>query len=834
MVYDSTLKVKFTALTRVLVDLPKRMTKRGIYLAGNSEGAIVLGMMDDDVLDPTSEVRRVSGTGLGSGTFAPSPSSSFRSRRHSSNAGGAPRAPRTSGFKMAKTDKPAKLLGRINIAYSLEPNYFTYRTLKRVRTESANLTEANALFPPPSAAAAAAAAAAGSSKGSPGLGATGQAMGQMGLGMTSQSSTDTLGPSVAAAAVAAAAEERNALEASDSDAGTNDEGSTHGGKLAVHIDLGASDTDTNDGSAHGGKKFGGVVGGGGSGGGGGVGDAATALISAPRGLFGSRWRRDVPTLCINGSDDQFFGRRGSVSEDVVRRSRPSEVRKGDRPHITGDAGQRMSELGMTVAFVAQMEGAKHAMCPTHDVALRALITDFLAAPEQCAGIPDRWDRDDTKDGIMLWHATITPGQCSFASMASTEELLGTGAASGLSRRSAEISPMVQASSFLDLTSGLARRFVRGGMAVSGTATPNSPSPSPSPLHPKMTAAKSGGSTGPTSPPPWHQESSNNPSTSQQRPHPHPHTARVSFESAVRPLVAAVGGGSGGWGATKSHASNPNFSGSGTGTGSDAGKEAPAANGGLFVAAHAVAHHRSSTTEGKAAAAAAEAAAEAKNKEATKENNGDGDDAATTKGTDPSLSSSSSSSSPSPSQDHSRAGKWMDDNNNNNNRQRFFALKQFALMVTRSASSLVSKVSKSSSSSSSSSSSKRHMTLFGGLSKRFSSSPSSSRRSNLSIVDGVGDVNGKSTSDGWAPAPPARANAYRLETGNHNGAGGVSGGGGHHVDGESKSDESVDGSGGGDASSSSSPAVSPPATKKSLSRSSSTRFGWIWKKLRGER
>ena len=75
----------------------------------------------------------------------------------------------------------------------------------------------------------------------------------------------------------------------------------------------------------------------------------------PRGLFGSRWRRDVPTLCINGSMDQFFGRRNSVSETVVKRASDSLLRKGDRPHITGDAGHRMAELGMTRAFVAQME-----------------------------------------------------------------------------------------------------------------------------------------------------------------------------------------------------------------------------------------------------------------------------------------------------------------------------------------------------------------------------------------------------------------------------------------------------------------------------------------------
>ena len=73
----------------------------------------------------------------------------------------------------------------------------------------------------------------------------------------------------------------------------------------------------------------------------------------------------MPTLCVNGSMDQFFGRRNSVSETVVKRASDSMLAKGDRPHITGDAALRMAELGMTRALVAQMEGAKHAMCATH-------------------------------------------------------------------------------------------------------------------------------------------------------------------------------------------------------------------------------------------------------------------------------------------------------------------------------------------------------------------------------------------------------------------------------------------------------------------------------------
>ena len=303
MVYDTTLAVKHAALTKLLLDLPKPMARRGIYLAGNSEGAIVLGMMDDSMLDPTSETRRRS---LGS--------------RSSAGAAGGMFSGLLSGLSGLALGGDsvweAKLLGRINIAYSLEPNYFTYRTIKKSQGEF------------------------------------------------SQEGTS------AADASAVAPE-----------------------KLSDVVRGPSRST-------------------------------SSSPAPPPRGLFGSRWRRDVPTLCVNGSADQFFGRRNSVSEKVIRRSSDSLIKKGDRPNITGDAGQRIAELGMSCAFVAQMEGAKHAMCATHDAALRETLRAFLEAPKECAGIPDRWEREDGErerwDRTMLWHGVVTPGQCSFASIAATE------------------------------------------------------------------------------------------------------------------------------------------------------------------------------------------------------------------------------------------------------------------------------------------------------------------------------------------------------------------------------------------------------------------------------
>ena len=84
-----------------------------------------------------------------------------------------------------------------------------------------------------------------------------------------------------------------------------------------------------------------------------------APTAEPRGLFGSAWRVDVPTLCVNGSEDQFFGRRSSVSSAILQRAKEQEEldeaeasgnerknmetwRRGERPNITGDAGQRTS------------------------------------------------------------------------------------------------------------------------------------------------------------------------------------------------------------------------------------------------------------------------------------------------------------------------------------------------------------------------------------------------------------------------------------------------------------------------------------------------------------
>ena len=446
MVYDCTLRVKFTALTRVLVELPAHISKRGIYLAGNSEGAIVLGMMDDDVLDPSSEVRRLSGNGLWSGTLT-------------SPHGRAAAEAAAQGFKMAAVDEPAKLLGRINIAYSLEPNYFTYRTLKRVRTASLNMT-----VPP----------------GSPSR--TGV---KPGLSRREDGSNGQLA-SVVSGEVFPMLSDQERSEKGSGEMLTIDTDAQNVAMTLWDTDDGGGGADTP-----------------------GSGLDNPSIMNAHRGLFGSLWRRDVPTLCINGSEDQFFGRRGSVSEDVVRRARPSEVRNGDRPYITGDAGQRMSELGMTMAFVAQMEGAKHAMCPTHDLALRALMADFLAVPELCASIPKRWEEDSSKAGLILWHASITSGQCSFGSMAATKDLLDSAreavAAAATSSTTTTGGPIAAVArrwsdaswpgSFLDLTSGLAK-FARGRDGVAGASTTTSASATPScpstPVRSSQLGSPSGG------------------------------------------------------------------------------------------------------------------------------------------------------------------------------------------------------------------------------------------------------------------------------------------------------------------------------------------------------
>ena len=142
---------------------------------------------------------------------------------------------------------------------------------------------------------------------------------------------------------------------------------------------------------------------------------------------------------------------------------------------------------MSCAFVAQMEGAKHAMCATHDFALRELLADFLNDPVACASIPERWEEDDRKERMMLWHSVVTPGKCSFASIASTERAAGfssgpprpPGADSpiregdarrrGHARKISEVPPV---RSFLDLTSAMAKLLVRGGSQASPSRNPS--------------------------------------------------------------------------------------------------------------------------------------------------------------------------------------------------------------------------------------------------------------------------------------------------------------------------------------------------------------------------
>jgi hypothetical protein len=472
LVYDNTLKVKHAALTKVLIDLPEAMAKRGIYLAGNSEGAIVLGMMDDEVLDPTSAARRMSGSGVGGGTLSPGR-----------------RGDRGSGMRLGgESEWEAKLLGRINIAYSLEPNYFTYRTIAKIvkaesMTQTATKTEAD------------------------------------------EDDED---------------EEEATVRLSPPERETSPEPTTRGGVEAVPP------------------------------------EAQCISHDAPRGLFGSRWRRDVPTLCINGSMDQFFGRRNSISETIVKRASDSLLRKGDRPHITGDAGHRMAELGMTRAFVAQMEGAKHAMCSTHDFALRELLADFLRQPEACAGIPERWEKDERLEAMMLWHSVVTPNQCSFASMASTEQTIALlGGAAPRGPRQADPIPAVP--SFLDLTSSLAR-LVRGASVPGSPARDLSGTPSESPiLGPSRRDSEAG--------------------------------RRVSFDvirsaaANTKANPAGMGTGTGtGTGVRPGSASQPDFrryAGGDDSSNSGRGyrRGAAAQDGGLLVAAHAAAAQRAAPSAG---------------------------------------------------------------------------------------------------------------------------------------------------------------------------------------------------------------------------------------------
>jgi hypothetical protein len=322
--------------------------------------------------------------------------------------------------------------------------------------------------------------------------------------------------------------------------------------------------------------------------------------------------------------------------------------------------------------------------------------------------------------------------------------------------------------------------VRGGAGAGGAsgATSVTPSSPGSPLHPALSS----------------------PAREGKQVTYHAPQSRVSFESfesAVRPLVAAAGGIL--RPSKPPHASNPNLS--NIEPGGEA-KEAPAANGGLFLAAHAVAHHRSSTTEGKAAAAAAEA--EAEDKEMKK---ADGADPSPPPPPPPPPPSQPASQPQSP-----QAGKQVD-NTNSNKRVAFSSVfKQFASLASRAASSLANKVTKSSA---------KRLTfgaLSGGGRQSQSQSQSQSSRMGASASNGAGDNS--------APAAlPPRANAYRTEAvheGEGAAAGGTAGAAGASEAAGKESGVHVNGLGEDVASSAAPP--SPAKVKKS------SKLLWLWKKL----
>ena len=199
-------------------------------------------------------------------------------------------------------------------------------------------------------------------------------------------------------------------------------------------------------------------------------------------MFGSAWRVDACTLCVNGSEDQFFGRRSSVSAAILQRAKEQEERdeaeandnaqknmetwrRGERPNITGDAGQRMSELGMTRAFVAQMEGARHAMCDTHDLALYRLLAEFLAKPEEVRVHRGAVGRGWADEGVRPVASEDRQGQVRVrrhgvvgrGGVAKEREEGGIEVGEEANRKA--VSP--SASSFLDLTSSFASLVTAG-------------------------------------------------------------------------------------------------------------------------------------------------------------------------------------------------------------------------------------------------------------------------------------------------------------------------------------------------------------------------------------
>jgi len=113
------------------------------------------------------------------------------------------------------------------------------------------------------------------------------------------------------------------------------------------------------------------------------------------GTFGSSWSSNCPVLCINGSEDEFFGPLASVASDVVSAKILSLDGQGKeimQKNYSGDASIALEKLaarhraknqGQSNLLSVNIVGAKHGILKSHDVMVSKLLREFLRAPQKC-------------------------------------------------------------------------------------------------------------------------------------------------------------------------------------------------------------------------------------------------------------------------------------------------------------------------------------------------------------------------------------------------------------------------------------------------------------------
>ena len=113
------------------------------------------------------------------------------------------------------------------------------------------------------------------------------------------------------------------------------------------------------------------------------------------GTFGSSWSSNCPVLCINGSEDEFFGPLSSVASDVVSAKRLSidgQEKEVMEKNYSGDASIALEKLaaqhraknqGQSNLLSVIVVGAKHGILKSHDAMVSKLLRNFLRAPQKC-------------------------------------------------------------------------------------------------------------------------------------------------------------------------------------------------------------------------------------------------------------------------------------------------------------------------------------------------------------------------------------------------------------------------------------------------------------------